>query len=66
MSLTFYFSCSNAEGQLLHPVVIEFVEGMRLCLELDTDRDSIAGREIRSCFTLFVTNLIACFPRNYF
>ena len=63
---TFGKSCANAEGQLLHPVLIEFVDGMRQCLELDTDRDSPAGREIRSCFALFVTNLIDCFPRKLF
>ncbi|EFX69867.1 hypothetical protein DAPPUDRAFT_113271 [Daphnia pulex] len=52
----------NGERNLLHPVVIEFLDGMRQCLELDTDRDSVAGREVRSCFALFVTNLIDCFP----
>ncbi|EFX83758.1 hypothetical protein DAPPUDRAFT_223280, partial [Daphnia pulex] len=51
----------NGEGNPLHPVVIEFLDGMRQCLELDTDRDSVAGREVRSCFALFVTQ-IDCFP----
>lgn len=37
---------------------------MRQCLELDTDRDSPAGKEIRTCFALFVTKLIDCFPRT--
>lgn len=38
---------------------------MRQCLELDTDRDSVSGREVRSCFALFVTNLIDCFPCKF-
>ncbi|XP_046454255.1 protein furry-like isoform X2 [Daphnia pulex] len=59
---TFGMSYVNGEGNPLHPVVIEFLDGMRQCLELDTDRDSVAGREVRSCFALFVTNLIDCFP----
>ena len=59
-----YLSCGNGEGNPLHPVVIEFLDGMRQCLELDTDRDSMTGREVRSCFALFVTNLIDCFPRK--
>lgn len=58
------YSCLNGESNPLHPVVTEFLDGMRQCLELDTDRDSVAGREIRSCFALFVTNLIDCFPRK--
>lgn len=62
---SFFLSCGNGEGNPLHPVVIEFLDGMRQCLELDTDRDSVAGREVRSCFALFVTNLIDCFPRKF-
>ncbi len=58
------FSWASSEGHLLHPVLIEFVDGMRQCLELDTDRDSPAGKEIRTCFALFVTKLIDCFPRT--
>lgn len=61
---TFGKSCTGTEGQLLHPIIVEFMDGMRQCLELDTDRDSPAGREIRSYFAQFVTNLIDCFPRK--
>ena len=64
---TFGKSCSSTdrETQPLHPVVVEFVDGMRQCLELDTDRDSAAGREIRTCFASFVNSLIRCFPRKF-
>jgi hypothetical protein len=62
---TIHYSYVNGESNSLHPVVIEFLDGMRQCLELDTDRDSVAGREVRSCFALFVTNLIDCFPCKF-
>lgn len=46
----------------LHPTIEEYVDGARICLELEPEKDSL--REIKLYFCRFVTKMIKSFERK--
>lgn len=47
----------------LHPTIEEYVDGARICLELESDKDSL--REIKLYFCRFVRKMIKSFEGTY-
>lgn len=47
----------------LHPTIEEYVDGARICLELESEKDSL--REIKLYFCRFVMKMIKSFEREY-
>ena len=47
--------------QCLHPTFVEYIDGARLWLEMETEKDASAVKDIRSHFTGFITKLIKSF-----
>lgn len=47
----------------LHPTIEEYVDGARICLELESEKDSL--REIKLYFCRFVMKMIKSFERKY-
>lgn len=47
----------------LHPTIEEYVDGARICLELESEKDSL--REIKLYFCRFVMKMIKSFDREY-
>lgn len=46
----------------LHPTIEEYVDGARICLELESEKDSL--REIKLYFCRFVMKMIKSFERK--
>ncbi|KOB72698.1 Protein furry-like protein-like [Operophtera brumata] len=59
---TFSSSPFALEGGSLHPALAEYLEGVRLSLEGEGEKDAPAAREQRLTFADFVTELIKSFP----
>lgn len=47
----------------LHSTIEEYVDGARICLELESEKDSL--REIKLYFCRFVRKMIKSFERKY-
>jgi len=47
----------------LHPTIEEYIDGARICLELESEKDSL--REIKLYFCRFVMKMIKSFERKY-
>lgn len=47
----------------LHPTIEEYIDGARICLELESEKDSL--REIKLYFCRFVMKMIKSFDRKY-
>ena len=66
-----YFDCcsysgsQNKDGQALHTIFVEYIEGMRLFLESESDKDSPTLQEIRLHYAGFVHRLIRSISREY-
>lgn len=48
----------------LHPTIEEYVDGARICLELESEKDSL--REIKLYFCRFVRKMIKSFERKLY
>ncbi|XP_060809627.1 protein furry isoform X2 [Amyelois transitella] len=59
---TFANSPFTLESGSLHPTLTEYLDGVRLCLEVEAEKDAPAAREQRLTFADFVTELIKSFP----
>ncbi len=46
----------------LHPTIIEYIEGVRVCLETEVDRESF--RDIKLHFCNFIKKMIKSFSRK--
>lgn len=65
---TFHVSSAiyDKEGQsLLHPGVVEFIEGVRFYLENEPDKSSSGVRDLTLHFAYFVKKLIKSFSCKY-
>lgn len=62
--LFFFFSSFVLDRDTcsLHPTIEEYVDGARICLELESEKDSL--REIKLYFCRFVTKMIKSFERK--
>lgn len=62
--------CSPAvldrETQSLHPTFVEYIDGARLYLENETDKEAPAVRDIKLHFCNFVRKMIKSFTRKFF
>ncbi|KPJ10316.1 Protein furry [Papilio machaon] len=59
---TFSSSTFALESGGLHSSITEYLDGVRQCLEAETDKDAAAAREQRLTFADFVTELVKSFP----
>lgn len=49
----------------LHPTFVEYIEGARLYLETETDKDNASIREVKTHFCDFIRIMIKSFSRKY-
>lgn len=49
----------------LHPTFVEYIEGARLYLETETDKDNASIREVKIHFCDFIRIMIKSFSRKY-
>jgi len=63
--LFFFFSSFVLDRDTcsLHPTIEEYVDGARICLELESEKDSL--REIKLYFCRFVMKMIKSFERKH-
>lgn len=54
------------ENQSLHPTFIEFIDGARLFLEGESEKDVQAVQDIKLHFCNFVQKMIKSFPCKFF
>lgn len=67
--MTFNCSPSVLENGSLHSTYVEYIDGARLCLESEAEKDSPSIQEVKLIFCHFVTKIIksfACKISNYF
>jgi hypothetical protein len=66
--LLFIYSISasvlDKDQQSLHPSFVEYIDGARVYLELDTEKDAPAMKDIKTHFCGFVSSLISSFSRE--
>lgn len=53
------------ETMSLHPTFVEYIEGARLYLETETDKDNSSIREVKKHFCDFIRIMIKSFSRKY-
>lgn len=53
------------ETMSLHPIYIEYIEGARLYLETETDKDNTSIREVKKHFCDFIRIMIKSFSCKY-
>lgn len=56
----------DRETQSLHPTFVEYIDGARLYLENETDKEAPAVRDIKLHFCNFIRKMIKSFSRKYF
>lgn len=49
----------------LHPTFVEYMDGARLYLEMETDKDNISIREVKIHFCDFIRKMIKNFSCEY-
>lgn len=49
----------------LHPTFVEYIEGARIYLESETDKDNTSIREVKIHFCDFIRKMIKNFTRKY-
>lgn len=49
----------------LHPTFVEYIEGARLYLETETDKDNSSIRDVKKHFCDFIRIMIKSFSRKY-
>lgn len=54
------------ESMSLHPTFVEYMEGARLYLEAEIDKDNISIREVKIHFCDFIRKMIKNFSRKFF
>lgn len=56
-----YSSCVlERDTQSLHPTIIEYIDGARLCLEMEPDKDALT--DIKLHFCNFIRHMLKSFP----
>uniref|UniRef100_A0A1B6DZ54 Protein furry n=1 Tax=Clastoptera arizonana TaxID=38151 RepID=A0A1B6DZ54_9HEMI len=50
----------DRDSQSLHPTIVEYVDGARLCLEAETDKDAL--KDIKLHFCNFICKMLKSFP----
>lgn len=53
------------EAMSLHPTFVEYMDGARLYLETETDKDNASIREVKIHFCDFIRIMIKNFSRKY-
>lgn len=53
------------ESMSLHPTFVEYMEGARLYLEAEIDKDNVSIREVKIHFCDFIRKMIKNFSRKY-
>lgn len=53
------------ETMSLHPTFVEYIEGARLYLETETDKDNSSIRDVKKHFCDFIRIMIKSFSRKY-
>ena len=69
LSLLYLYSYSGSQskdGQALHSIFVDYIEGMRLFLESEGDKDSPTLQEIRLHYAGFIHRLIRSISRKDF
>lgn len=62
----FHSSCViERETMSLHPTFVEYIEGARLYLETETDKENTSIREVKKHFCDFIRIMIKSFSRKY-
>lgn len=62
----FFSSCVyERESMSLHPTFVEYMEGARLYLEAETDKDNASIREVKIHFCDFIRKMIKNFSRKF-
>lgn len=56
----------DRETQSLHPTFVEYIDGARLYLENETDKEAPAVRDIKLHFCNFIRKMIKSFSCKYF
>lgn len=56
----------DKDTQSLHPIIIEFIEGVRSYLENETDKTSNSVKDLTLHFGYFLRKLIKTFTCKYF
>lgn len=56
----------DRDTQSLHPTFIEYIDGARLFLECESEKDVQAIQEIKLHFGNFIRKMIKSFPCKYF
>lgn len=63
--INLYSSCViERETMSLHPTFVEYIEGARLYLETETDKDNSSIREVKKHFCDFIRIMIKSFSRR--
>lgn len=55
----------DRETQSLHPTFVEYIDGARLYLENETDKEAPAVRDIKLHFCNFIRKMIKSFSREF-
>lgn len=65
-SLFFSPAVLDRETQSLHPTFVEYIDGARIYLENETDKEAPAVRDIKLHFCNFIRKMIKSFSRKRF
>lgn len=60
--LVFSICVLDRDTHGLHPTILEYIDGARICLETEADKESL--RDIKSHFCNFIKKMIKSFPRE--
>ena len=63
-SIYSYSGSQSKDGQVLHSIFVDYIEGMRLFLESEGDKDSPTLQEIRLHYAGFIHRLIRSISRK--
>lgn len=59
------FCVIDRDTMSLHPTFVEYIEGARLYLEMETDKDNTSIREVKTHFCDFIRIMIKSFSREF-
>lgn len=66
LSFSFSPAVLDRETQSLHPTFVEYIDGARIYLENETDKEAPAVRDIKLHFCNFIRKMIKSFSRKRF